>query len=266
MKLFRSSTNQSGIAHLGIILAVVGVVTIGGLIAWRYLGATSSTSTNDSIAQQLASAKCEYDDKDLCKFFVSWKAHTQYKMVSSTTDKSTGETSIMTYEIDGDNTHSIMTGAYASEIISIGKNTTYTKAANGTWWKQTTQETTPTDVDNSTPDVDFEEPADSDAPEATQPTYKSLGKEACDSLTCFKYQVVYPDNTEQTEFLWFDDKSYQLRHTVNEDASSKSDTKFSYDNVTVKAPSNFKELGPNQYLMPGENEPTTMPTAADYEQ
>lgn len=265
MRITRShSSSQQGFAHLGIILAIVGVVVVGGLVAWRFMGANQSgSSVSDTLTQKLASAKCDYDDKDLCKFFVSWKEHKQYKMISNTTDKESGEKSTMTYEIDGDNTHSVMTGQYASETIMIGTRTTYTKTPNGTWWKQTLPETeAPTD--DTTPSVEFEEPETSEGETKNTTSYKPLGKEACGNLTCFKYQVVDTSRPEATEYIWFDTKSYQLRRSLSEDTTMSSDTSFDYDNVTVKAPASFKELGPDQYIMPGENEPTTMPSAADY--
>lgn len=261
------SHNQTGFAHLGIILAVVGVVAIGALVAWRFMGTAkdSTASVSSELAQKIASAKCEYDDKDLCKFFVSFKEHKQYKMVTTAAgyEGENGPTT-STYEVDGDNWRSVTTGQYASEIIMIGEFTTYTKAPNGTWWKQTREpsdapvdtELTPTDT------TDFEEPT---TDETADPTiYKALGKEACGTLTCFKYQVVDKSSEGTTQYIWFDTKDYQLRRTTYASDGMSSDTTFSYDKVSVKAPGSFKELGPNQYLMPGENEPTTMPTAADY--
>lgn len=261
-----STSSQKGFAHLGIILAVAGVLVIGGLVTWRFLDAQKSdgsTSLSTELAKKLASANCEYDDKELCKFFVGWKEHKQYKMVSTTTDKESGKKSTMTYEIDGDNTHSILTGEYASETIMIGTRTIYTKTPNGTWWKQTSPETEAPTTD-TTPSVDLEEPEGEESKTKDTSSYKSLGKEACGSLTCFKYQIVDTNRPESTEYIWFDTKSYQLRRSLSEDATFSSNTTFSYDGVTVKAPANAKELGPNQYIMPGENEPTTMPSAADY--
>ena len=266
-KTWTSKHSERGFGHIGIILAVVGVIAIGGLVAWRFMGANKSATDTaaDSIAQQIAQAKCEYDDKDLCKFFVSWKAHEKYRMVSTSTDKQTGAKSAMTFEIDGDNTHSVMTGDFASETISIGPRTTYIKAANGVWWKQTIPEAekqTTTD-----PQVDFDEPAtDSSQPsDAPKTTYKSLGKEACGTLTCFKYQVVNEGDTSTTEYLWFDTKDYQIRRTTSDNETASTDVTFSYDAVTVKAPASFKELAPNQYLLPGQSEPTTAPSAADFQ-
>lgn len=263
----QSNSRERGFGHIGLILAVVGVLVVGGLVAWRFLGANDNKASvadkaAESIAQQVAQAKCDYDDKDICKFFTSWKLHTNYKMVGTTTDSESGTNSSFTYEIDGDNTHSVMTGEFASEIISVGKRTTYTKAADGTWWKQTLPETNDpqTPVGESKPE--FEEPTTDDQTDAPKSTYKSLGKEACGSLTCFKYQITDP-STSDISYIWFDDKDYQLRRSLTESSTGKSDYTYSYSNVTVKAPATFKELGPNQYLMPGASEPTTIPVGGD---
>lgn len=262
-----SRKSQLGFGHIGIILAVVGVLAVGGLVTWRVMDSQKSTKTNDtssSIAKAIAEAKCDYDDKDLCKFFTSFKLHTNYKMVGTNTDKESNAASSFTLEIDGDNTHSTLTGAFASEIISIGRRTTYTKATDGTWWKQTLPETESPEAsaaEESKPE--FTEPSKDEATAKTN--YKAEGKEACGNLTCFKYQVIDPADGGTTSYIWFDTKDYQLRRSLSDNDTTKNDTVFSYDNVSVKAPSPFKELGPNQYLMPGSSEPTTIPTAGDFQ-
>jgi hypothetical protein len=43
--------------------------------------------------------------------------------------------------------------------------------------------------------------------------------------------------------------------------SFTTDATFSYDNVSVTAPTGFKTLNSNQTLMPGQNEPTTLQTS-----
>jgi outer membrane lipoprotein-sorting protein len=266
-KRFLSSENQSGFGHIGLILAVVGVLAIGGLVAWRFLGANKAATTDSavtSLAEKLANAKCEYDDKDLCKFFVSWKEHDSYKMVSDNTDKETGQSSRLSIEVDGEDSHSIMTGEFASEIIAIGTRTTYTKATDGTWWKKTVPESAKpeeTTITESKPD--FKEP-ETDEMTTEKTEYKALGKEACGSLTCFKYQVIDSTAADTTSYIWFDTKDYQLRRTLSDGASYKSDMTFEYDDVQINAPATFKELAENQVIIPGQSEPMTIPTAADY--
>ena len=264
-----TSSSQSGFGHIGLILAVVGVVTLGGLIAWRYLGAQKSpaTSAGTSLAQQLASAKCDYDDKDLCKFFVSWKQHDNYRMTSKSVDKKENSTTSITYDVQGDKTYSLIKSpAFNSTTITVGARTTYILAADGTWWKQTLPENEQTTTTESVPKVELNEPSEETTDTAAPKTeYKLSGKEACGKLTCFKYQVLNPETPGTTEYIWFDDKDYQLRRSTSDSAEFSSDMTFTYDNVVVKVPTSYKELAPNQVLMPGASEPTTIPTAADFQ-
>jgi hypothetical protein len=258
-KLF--SNNQKGIGHLGLILAVVVVLAAGGAGYFVYSKNKNGGYSNATIKAALENAKCDYDDEDLCKFFTGWKALGAYSMVATTTDGST--TSTMSVKSEGDDkSHVKLTGEMDMEIVTIG-DATYTKAADGTWWKQT--QTTSDESTNYNDDIKtaFDEP--STTAEADKTSYKKLGKEKCGELNCFKYQVVDPADTANDSYLWFDDRDYQLRRTqtVSKDGKTNFDAIFSYDDVNIKEPSPVKELGPNQYLTPGATEPTTIPEAGD---
>jgi hypothetical protein len=110
-------------------------------------------------------------------------------------------------------------------------------------------------------DHDFETPkSDTPEPASQEPTYKKIGKEACGNLTCFKYEVVDPSSPGK-QTLWFDDKDYQLRRMRIESEGTVSDQVFAYSSVSITAPSPTKDLGPNQYIVPGQSEPVTMPSA-----
>jgi hypothetical protein len=256
--------SERGFAHLGIILAIVGVIGIGGLVTWRFLSAEKATeAVGSSLTQKLASAKCEYNDQDLCKFFVSWKENASYKMVSTGTDKATGAVSTLIFEIDGKNTRHTTTGQYAMDTITIDEKTMYQKAANGVWWKRTLKEPEGPNGAIGSGALDFEEPTTNKSEDVATTGYKPLGREACGKLICFKYQVLEPSNSTSTEYIWFDTKDYQIRRSLSESPQSSNDTVYSYGNITVEAPSSYKELGPNQMLLPGVSEPTTLPTSAD---
>jgi outer membrane lipoprotein-sorting protein len=145
-------------------------------------------------------------------------------------------------------------------MITIDK-TVYTKAGD-TWYKQTAESTDKNTTDDFK--IDFEDPEDESTPEEDKTTYKSLGKEACGNLNCFKYEVIDPEQADQKNFIWFDDKDYQLRRSRTETPDGASEMTFEYDNVNIGEPSPVQELGPNQYIIPGQTEPSTIPTAADY--
>ena len=250
--------DQRGVGHIGLILAVVVVLALGGVGYFVYTKNKDGKLTPEQKALQTAlqNAKCDYDDKDLCKFFTSYKVQKYFTI--NTVSESDGETSTMLIKTEGeDKSHIKIEGETAYEIITIG-NTTYTKAADGTWWKQTSE-----DQDTSSQSdvvTDLDEP---ESTEAAQTQYKKIGKEACGKLTCFKYQVLDPDDTASTNYMWFDDEDYQMRRSLTESSDGKTDATYSYDKVSIKEPSPVKELGPNQYMVPGQTEPTTLPSAGD---
>ncbi len=257
MKLLHK--DQRGVGQLGLILALVVVLALGGVGYFVYSknkdkGADSGLSKADrSLVQEaIKNAKCDYDDKDLCKFFAGYQV--PQDITVNTTTESDGKTSTMLIKADGENkSHFKMTGEVEYEVITID-GTTYTKAANGTWWKQTAKNNAASDLEGEAK-VDFEEPKTTTEDKSK---YVKEGKEKCGSLMCFKYKLT-ADGT--TTYMWFDDKDYLLRRSLVEMEGGKTDSSYSYDNVTVSVPSPVKDLAENQYLMPGQSEPTTIPSA-----
>ena len=255
-----SSTDQRGIAHIALIallIVVVGVVAFVGMRVLNKGKGLGGTAANKA-ASIAASKECmdNYNDKDLCKFLSSWNGNQKFKLESTST--ADGKISKTTMTVDGDKSYMKMDGEFAIETITIG-DTTYTKAGE-TWWKQTTKKSETDKTPVSKDDFKFEEPkAGSEAKDLTK--YEKVGKEACGKFSCFKYKVVDPKNTETTEYIWFDDDAYLIRKTLSESKDgTKSESVFSYDNISVKTPTPVKELGANQYIMPGQTEPQTLPT------
>ena len=253
------TTNNSKKSNLPKVLAIVaGVVVlgVGAYFAWQALGKTAEEKAMEAATAEMR-AECEKaNDKDICKFLSNWKASEQYRMVSASSDG--GQ---MTFEIDGDKSRMVTTGDYAMEVITIG-DTTYTKSGD-IWYKQTLKpEQDP--ITDAKPD--FSEPADENEADTTDKTvYKSHGKEACGDLTCFKYEVVDAEASDTQEFIWFDDRDYKLRKTLTQmsDGSSTEAT-YEYSGVSISEPTPVRELGPNQYIVPGQTEPMTMPEGSDY--
>jgi hypothetical protein len=258
----KKQTDERGIAHVALIIVGVAVLAVIGFAGWRVMSKDKAPS-NLSEAVKQAAAKCELEDKDLCKFMASWKENKYYKLSASTTAE--GKTSTYNYEAAGtDKYHMVSTGEMSYEMIGIG-TTTYTKDnGDGKWWKQTLKPDQASEY-NLSDDLDYSEP-NKDEKEADKTTYKKLGKEACGNLQCFKYQVLDPSNKDTTEYIWFDDKDYQLRRTLSEGKDSKTDMTFSYDKVNINEPSPTKELGPNQVVVPGSSEPMTMPSEEELNQ
>lgn len=242
--------DQRGLAPILLIAIAVVVIAAIGLAGWQVVN-----KKDDPIAKATkeAIAACNQSDKDLCKFLASWKENKYYTIKAAS--ENDGQKSTYTMQsIGGDRTHMTSSGGGTDyEIITIGK-TTYTKdAADGAWWKQTLP-----DTDTSNPsqdvDVDFKDP-DENAPETDKTVYKKIGKEPCGNLTCFKYQVIDPTLKDETQYIWFDDDTYQLRRMSIEGSGSKSDMVFSYEKFTIEEPSPTKDMpSPDASGMPSEAE------------
>ena len=248
--------DQKGSAHLIIIIvAVVVIIGAFGFAAWLAFG--NGTSSVESAATKAAVDACAKEtDKNICRFYASWKVGTKYRM---TMTDSSGNTSI--FEIDGKKTHMKTTGQMAYEVITIDK-TTYTKAGD-VWYSQTI--TDPSKDVTSSAKVDYKDPGTSDTTEtaADKTTYKFITKETCGKLTCFKYEIVDPAMTDTKQFIWFDDTDYKMQKSRTEGPDGVSEQAFEYTGVSVNVPSPVKKLATDQYLVPGQTEPTTIPSTTD---
>lgn len=248
-----SRRNDHGFAHIEIIIITVVVVGLIGFIGWRFFTSQDSSDNTalNKASQQAVKAECDkVNDDDLCKFFGSWETNLKYRMITTQNGSKT------TFEVDGDDSHITMTGEMAYEVITIGK-TTYTRAGD-TWYKQTIKE--PEQDVAKDYKQDFVEPSTDEKKPSEDKTYKKLGKEACGNLQCFKYEIVDPSSTDAKEFIWFDDKDYRIRKHLSQSPEYTSETTYEYNNVNISEPSPVKELGPNQYIGPGSNEPMTLPS------
>jgi hypothetical protein len=80
--------------------------------------------------------------------------------------------------------------------------------------------------------------------------YNKLGKEACGSLQCFKYEVINEGEKDSTQIIWFDDKEYKLRKMRIEAKDGNMEMEYSYDGISIQVPSPIKE-GKGSSMMPG---------------
>lgn len=255
---------ERGLAQTAVIAIVVAVLAAAGVAGWLVNqrdnegGSNSESSLGASMSaadlkEYKDDCKKEYNDEDLCTFFTSWGDIKKFSIESSGSSEGTVVKS--TIKIDGDNSYMTAQGAIAYEIITIG-GTTYTKAGD-TWWKQAAAPTGNSDV--NTDDFKFDPPS-MDEPEGQKTTYEKQGKETCGDRQCFKYKVVEPDSADSTQHLWFDDKDFLLRKIRSDEANgSYNEQTYAYDNISITEPSPVKELGPNQYIIPGQSEPVELP-------
>jgi len=188
---------------------------------------------------------CELKDPDLCKFINNWKALSNFTVSTTTKDKS-GETSESVFELAGEAKSHIRASQNGKDVMDmiIIDDTTYTKDfSDGKWWKYTYKEGENEEIKDLTKKDEF-----NDVPTGEDKTqYKAMGKEPCGDMNCFKYQVIDPEDPDTIQYIWFDDKEYKLRkQTITTKDGETTEATFSYNTVTVNAPSPVKEGTPEQ--------------------
>ncbi len=227
-----SNKNQSGIAHLMIIIGLV-VIAVIAAVAWK-VSSSKSTTTVASKAVQSACEK-EINDKNFCKFAASFTLNTSYEATITTVDTA-GATSSMTMQSDTKNNSSIVSRADGKETaayVSLDGDTYFKDESTGSWTKIAGDKTKPT-VTSPTSDIKIDT---TDLTAKNTTTYKYLSKEKCGSLNCFKYQIVDTAATGTTQYIWFDDKNYQMQRWYSKDANGSTDMSFTYKSIKISAPS-----------------------------
>jgi outer membrane lipoprotein-sorting protein len=234
--------DQRGIGLVIEIIVGAVVLVIIGLAVMQYLKAKDSSGGSTSLipAGATLNGNCELKDTDLCKFTNNWKGMKNYTIKASQTDKD-GKKSVSTFEIAGDDKFHMSTTTDGKEVfnmIAIG-NTTYTlDYTDNKWWEMTSDSTS----DAVKSGFEFKADEDSkDEPAADKSQYKALGKETCDKLKCFKYEVIEPGATAK-QYIWFDDRDYLLRRVqTTSDGDGTSDMTFSYNKPTINVPTPTKK-------------------------
>lgn len=239
---------QSGVAPIAIIVAVVLIAAAaGGYFLINKGGGGISIPGAPGLT---LNPNCKYNDPDLCKFINNFKITNSYSARSTITDKS-GKKFETTFEgIGEDKSHIVYSenGKENYNVITIG-DTTYTKDyTDQKWWKQKQPKAEKQLQENI--DLKSEIKKTEETPE-DKTTYKKIGVEACGSRQCFKYQVIDPNNTDTTEYIWFDNSEYLLRKERSESKDGTvTDTEINYSGVNINAPSPTKDAKPDQVILP----------------
>lgn len=236
---------QSGIAPIAIIIVVVLVAAAGGYFLLNKGGVSIPGAPGVTL-----NPKCKYNDPDLCKFINNFKVINNYSAKSTTADKS-GKKFETTFEGVGEDKSHIVYSENSKEtynVITIG-DTTYTKDyTDQKWWKQKQPKEEKKLQENI--DLKSEIKKTEETPE-DKTTYKKIGMEACGSRQCFKYQLIDPNNTDTTEYIWFDNSEYLLRKERSEGKDGTvTDTEINYSGVNINAPSPTKDAKPDQIILP----------------
>jgi outer membrane lipoprotein-sorting protein len=236
-------SNSRGAGH---IVAVIAIVVVAAVAAGGWF-VFNQNQFGGPAKDAIKAAKCDYDDKDLCRYFAAWKANVPTRMTMEQKIENTTMKTII--ESDGKNTRLVSEGAVFTETISTDKGTFNRIVKDGTWWK-VYDESQFNDISEA---LNMDEPSKEEAKQ-----YKSLGKEACGDMTCFKYEYTDKEANNAKTTVWFDDKEYLSRRaeTKGEEAGLFKAV-FTYDNIKIQTPADYKELKEGEYLVPGEDEPVS---------
>ncbi|MDQ3123707.1 MAG: hypothetical protein M3Q14_03425 [bacterium] len=226
--------NQTGVAHLMLILVVVVLAGVGGAgyYVWNKQKKSDSSSGTSTASQKQLEVECkkEIDDKDFCKFASTVDLNGDYKVTINST-AAEGK-SVMILESNKGNTRMAISSDGTEEYATISiANTLYTKMSKEGWTKMTTKATTTEETVEENTGIDVDEIT------ADNTKYEKVGKEACGTLTCFKYKITDSDKNTSEQFVWFDDKEYKLRRYTAKDSEGTYDMTVSYESSAITAPS-----------------------------
>lgn len=186
---------------------------------------------------------------------------TSYKIVSQSSGRNAEFTTTMIQTngslVKFQTTTTDTKGKVTNDMIIDGDSTYVLDLKDNVWWKQVASK------EKKDPSIDFTEKFSSEEMKKqfeenkSKITYKSLGKEACENLTCYKYQELNEDSDKQglrvegTKTIWFDDKDYLIRKDESKFGEFSSVNTYSYVGVEVKAPSPTKNVpeGKSAYEM-----------------
>ena len=248
---------QAGVGHLGLILGVVVLLGIGGVgyfVLTKNKSNGSSGGASNAVVDAVKNATCNYDDDDLCKFHKGFAAQEYFTMAGTSSDAEGNSGTMLLQWQEGKSYFKMSGGGLDWEMMSIG-DANYTKASDGTWWKQASTDASDDDITTDDYKPDLDEPTDNAAVAAR---YKQIGKEACGDMTCFKYQEIDPDDSSAMNYFWFDDEEYLLRKYRTEAEGTVSEMTASYSKFNLSEPSPVQELQEGQYIFPGAAGPTSL--------
>lgn len=254
-------TKSAFLPPVAVLLIVTLLAVVGGYGTYTFvLSKKSSTSqtvadivTNklgNAIAKKLSEGDfTNISDPLIRKHFAAQFSVPASRITSTSDGMGASSSTIMEMQLgDGTNYGVHMTqvqgGKTALETITIGEKMYVKDLKDGKWWVQNEKPTvTKAPVKNS------EEPEKYNpvvlkekALQKTETNYRKLGEEKCGSLQCYKYEEKSSESDSPTRTFWFDNKDYLLRKEQNGYGEFTSESEYSYDNVSVKAPSNTKEV------------------------
>lgn len=257
----RTNSVSRGNAALPILflLITIGILAAGGYFVYKTVtngqvpnpltavqklqdvtGSIASSATRPKISENDFSF---IEDPLVRKHMAAQANVTKYRTTS--TSSGLGANEEMVSEIDmSTDTLKMRTirnekGKEVSHTIDLG-DTTYAKDySDGKWWKETIK---PGPTPTGEPDqkvLDWKPEDIKQEMTKEKVTYTKLGEEACGKLMCYKYKE---QMGEVTRDFWFDKNQFLLRKQVAAFGEFSSTMEFSYDNVSLTAPSPTKDV------------------------
>lgn len=236
--------NASGLAHIQLAILIAVVVGVVGLVGWKVNNKSSTLSTGINKVTQ---DKCmtTVNDKQFCKFAGAFANITTYKATVSASDKS-GATASYNLAYDSQNNISNVLSENGQEKASIVvfSGATYSKDyTDGKWFKYAAGDK------NAPQALDLKKEflkSDFKNDKGEKLTYKNIGTEKCDKLSCYKYLENDPQKTTETTYLWIDTKDSLLRRVSVDDGTIKTEMTLTYESVTISLPSPTKDAPATQ--------------------
>ncbi len=239
--------DDRGIAHAAAIGLIAIVVAVVGFAGWRVMdknkddksGTNSSAVSSAEMREIEKACNQEIDDKDFCKFASNFTFESSYKSTITTTGED--GTSVTEMETDGKGNSSMITkqdGKETGAFITLDNVSYYKDQASNSWFKMAGSDTETPDTEEFTDDIKVDTTDFKDDKSA----YKKVGKEKCGNLNCFKYQITDKESPNIEQFIWFDDKDYQLRRWNTKEGANTTDMTIEYTSVNIKAPSPVKDF------------------------
>lgn len=254
----KRKSDERGIAHLLLIVIIVVVLAAIGFAGWKVYsnkkGTSNSVTTtstpaqkaNDKAVSSAAQSAClsKYHDSDLCKFVAAEAAapfeKTPLKLTMTGTSGGQGGTWVMEQDGKGNNSLTLSGGGQTINTITLNGQVYTQTAAGGPWVTYGAASGSSSSSTSDNPASSLSDFASS----LSTTTYTKLGKEACGSLTCFKYQVIDSTTPTSTVYVWFDTSQYLMRQYYVADSSSgdKMTMNIDYQKVTISKPSPVQDL------------------------
>ncbi len=234
--------NQNGIAQVMLAAIVIVVIAAIGLVAWKVSSNRSTLSTGINKATQ---DKCmtEVNDKQLCKFAGVFANVTDYKVAINGTDSTGPSVITLSYDSKNNISENVTQNGKDQGSVIVYSGVTYVKdsTTEGVWFKFAAGDK------NAPAALDLKKEflkADFKNDSGQKFTYKNLGTEKCDKLTCYKYQETDPAKPTETTYLFIDTKDSLLRRISVSDSTAKTSAEMTitYATVVIAAPSPTKDV------------------------